>query len=74
MSEVDQVDRGWSGMSHAGVTGLLDLVAVVAAAFDLARVGAVTALGVQVSGVGDLVVELGDQVGQAVRGKTPRDR
>jgi hypothetical protein len=61
-------------MSHADVVSLFDLVTVVAGTFGHAGVRAVAAPSVQVALVGDLAVDLGDQVGQVLRGKTPPDR
>jgi hypothetical protein len=53
----------------AGVVGLFDAVAVVASAFDHARVAAVAAGVVQVAAGGDVLADGGKQPAQAVRGK-----
>jgi hypothetical protein len=73
-SEVDEVDRGLGGVAGAGVVRVADLVVVVAGAFDLARVGPVTAGRVQPAGAGDLFDEDGQAGGLGVRGKNPGQR
>ncbi|BCB74252.1 hypothetical protein GCM10022251_82790 [Phytohabitans flavus] len=57
-------------MAGAGVVGLFDSVAVVAHAFDDAGVAAVAVL-VEVSVVGDVGADGGDEVVAVVRGKMP---
>jgi hypothetical protein len=55
---VGKFDRGWAIMADTDVGFLLDLVMVVAGAFDHAWVGAVTAEGVEVAFGGDTCLDL----------------
>jgi hypothetical protein len=72
--EGDQADRGWSGVAGTGVGVLFDPIAVVSGSFDHAGIAAVASFAVEVSAVGDVVVDLGDEVGDVLRGKGPPDR
>jgi hypothetical protein len=73
-SEIDEVDGGLGGVAGAGVARVADLVVVVTRAFDLARVGPVTAWRVQPAGTGDLLDEDGNAGGLCLRGKNPGQR
>jgi hypothetical protein len=58
-------------VAGSGVTGALDVVAVVSGAFDNSWITAFTALGVEIPWVGDVAVYRVDDAALVVRGERP---
>jgi hypothetical protein len=61
-------------VAEAGVGGGLDAVVVVPGTFDHPGIAAVAAFGVEVAPGGDLVLDLVEGSGAALRGKRPLGR
>ncbi|WP_231591510.1 hypothetical protein, partial [Saccharothrix sp. ST-888] len=61
----------WDAVAGPGVTGALDVVAVVSGAFDDSWITAVAALRVEVSEVSDVVTYSVNDTALVVRGKRP---